>query len=87
MCREPLNQGLSKDFETGKIFGCPIFQGRPQNTQIATINMYLLIEIRHDILIQCHGNFIELRKSNYMLEIYILRNFSQTILGVLRGDF
>ena len=34
-----------------KVFGCSLFQGRPQNTHIATINIYLLIEIRHNILI------------------------------------
>ena len=28
---------------------CPVFQGRPQYIQIATINMYLLIELRHNI--------------------------------------
>ena len=30
-----------------KVFGCPIFQGRPQYTQITTINMCLLNEIEH----------------------------------------
>ena len=32
------------------LVGHPIFQGRPQYTLIATINMYLIIEIRHNIL-------------------------------------
>ena len=47
--------------------------------------MYKFIIIRHDILIQCHGNYMEMKKFNYMLEIYILRNSSQKLLGVLRG--
>ena len=33
-----------------KMFGCTLFPGRPQYTQISTINMHLLIEIRHTIL-------------------------------------
>ena len=64
-----------------------VFQGRPEYAQITTINMYLLIEIRHNILIKCLGNCIELEKSNFMLEIDILRNYSQKHLGFLRGDF
>ena len=59
-------QGLSQDLETQcpklvvvKVFGRPTFQGRPPYLQISTMNMYLLIEIRHDILIQCHENYIE----------------------------
>ena len=43
------------------------------------MNMYKFIQIRHDILIQCHGN--------NMLEIDILRNSPQNNLGVLRGAF
>ena len=44
--------------------------------------------MRHDILIQCHGNYMEIeKKSNKMLEIDILRNSSQKHLGVLRGAF
>ena len=39
-----------------KLFGHPIFQGRPQYTLVTTINMYLLI--RHIILIQCHGIYV-----------------------------
>ena len=49
--------------------------------------MYKFIKIRLDILIQCHGNYMEVEKFNYMLEINILRNFSQKDLGVLRGAF
>ena len=40
----------------------------------------------HDILIQCHGNYMEMKNFNYMLAIDISRNFSQNIwvsLGVL----
>ena len=43
--------------DTCRIFGCLTFQGRPQNTQITTINMYLLIEIMHNIIINCHGYY------------------------------
>ena len=46
---------------------------------ITTINIYLLIEIRHNILIQCHRNFIEVEYFNYVLEIGILRNCPQKI--------
>ena len=49
--------------------------------------MYKFIKIRHDILIQCHGNYMEMKKFNYMLEIDILRNSSQFIWGVLRDIF
>ena len=49
--------------------------------------MYRFIKIRHDILIQCHENYMEMKKINYMLEIDILRNSSQFFGGVLRGAF
>ena len=39
--------------------------------------MYNLIKIRHDILKQCHGNYMEMKKFNYMLEIDIFRYSSQ----------
>ena len=48
--------------DNSKILGRPIFQGRQQNTEVATINMYLLIKIRHDIIMQSHGNYIEVEK-------------------------
>ena len=60
-----------------KIWGRPNLKGRPQFTQISTINMYKFIKIRHDILIKCHGNCMEKKKFNYMLEIDIFRNSSQ----------
>ena len=44
-----------------QVFGHPIFQKRPQYTQITTINMYLLIEIRQSILILCHGIYIQVK--------------------------
>ena len=49
--------------------------------------MNKFIESRHDILIQCNENNMEMKKINYMLEIDILRNSSQKNLGVLRGAF
>ena len=51
-----------------------------------TINMYTFIKIRHDIIKQCHGNYKEMGKFNYKLEIEILRNSTQK-MGVLRGSF
>ena len=32
------------------------------NTQIANINMYLLTDVSHNILIKYHGNFIQTEK-------------------------
>ena len=60
---------FSQDLETGwpKIGNCvtsesPIFQ---QFTQITTIYKYLLIEITHNILTQCHRNCIEVGKFQF----------------------
>ena len=64
-----------------------MFKGGPQYTQISIIKMYKLIKIRLDILMQCHGNHMEMKKLNFMLEIDILRNSSQKNWGVLRGAF
>ena len=60
--------------------GHPILQGRPQYTEILTINMGLLIEIRHNIFIQYHGNKILMWKN-------ILINYRQNDLVDLRGVF
>ena len=51
--------------------------------------MYEFIKISHDIIKQCHGNYKEMKKSNYKLEIEIeiFRNFTLKSLGVLRGSF
>ena len=49
--------------------------------------MYKFIKIRHDIIKQCHGNYKEMKKFNYKLEIAIFRNSTQKNLGVLRGSF
>ena len=66
-----MRQDLSQDLETG----CPkfvvakslgvLFFKRDHNILwllVTTINMYLLIEIRYNIPIQCHGNHIEVEK-------------------------
>ena len=37
--------------------------------------------MRHDILIQCHQNYIEMKNINYMPEIDILRNSSRQEFG------
>ena len=63
------------------------FQGSWENSMKTTIHMYLLIEIRHDILVQCYGYYIEMKKFNFMLVINILRNSSQDNLVVLRFNF
>ena len=56
-------QGLSHDLEAGCpkliIDGRPVFPGRPQYTQISTTNIYLSW---HNINIQCHGNYMEVKK-------------------------
>ena len=49
--------------------------------------MYKFIKIRHDIIKQCHGNYKEMKKFNYKLEIEIFRNSTLKELGVLRGSF
>ena len=45
-----------------KILGQPIFQERTQYTQITTMNMYLIIEIRHNILNNVMGIMMSLKK-------------------------
>ena len=49
--------------------------------------MYTFIKTRHDIIEQCHGNYNEMKKFNYKLEIEIFRNSTLKKLGVLRGSF
>ena len=43
--------------------GVRFFKGLPHYTQLSTIIMHLIIELRHDIVIQCHGNCIEMKKN------------------------
>ena len=49
------------------------------------MNMYKFIKIRHNIIKQYHGNYKEMKKFNYKLEIEIFRNSTLRKLGVLRG--
>ena len=49
--------------------------------------MYKFNKIRHDILIQFNGNYMEMKKINYMLEIDILTKSSQKVFGCLEGCF
>ena len=69
---------------------CPVIDGRLTvecpYTHITTINMYKFIKIRHDIIKQCHGNYKEMKKFNYKLDIEIFRNSTLKKLGVLRGS-
>ena len=88
-----LDQGLSQDLETGclklaivKFWGAKFLR---RTTIYSDFNHkhYKFIKIRHDILIQCHGNYMKMKKLKYLFEIDILRNSSQKNLGVLRGAF
>ena len=87
-------QGFSQGFETGcpKLaivkFWCVLFIKGDQNILrwLPKACIYL-IEIRHNILIQCRGIYIGVKKFNYMLKIDISKNYHQKLLGVLRGDF
>ena len=61
---------------------------------MTTMNMYLLIEIRHDILMQYPTNYGKVKKFNYMLEISLFflgggggGGGSSCNSVVLRGDF
>ena len=45
--------------------------------------MYKFSKIRHDIFKQCHGNYKEMEKFNYKLEIEIFGNSTLKDLGVL----
>ena len=56
-------------------------------TKISTINVCLLIKIRHYIHIRCLGNYIMMKRFNYIcLKFYILRNSTEKDLGALKGD-
>ena len=70
-----------------KIFGRPNLLGGSQYTHISIINIHKFIKIRHDIIKQCHGNYKEMKKFNYELEIEVFRNSTLKNLGVLRGSF
>ena len=70
-----------------KIFGRPNFLGGPQYTHISNINMHRFIKLRHGILIECQGNYMEMIKFNYMLDIDIFINSSPKKVGVLWGAF
>ena len=90
-----IGQCLSQDLETGclqlavvKFWGVQIFKGNHNILMnISTINMYKFIKIRHDIIKQCLGNYKEMKKFKYMLEIEIFRNSTLKYMGVLRGSF
>ena len=84
---DPESQSHSQDLETGcpkfaivKYLGVQISKG-DHNILRFQLNMY------ESIKIQCHGNSMEMKRFKYMLEIDILRNYSQKNLGVLSGAF
>ena len=41
--------------------GCPVFHVTQHYIWLITTTMYLLIELRHNIIIQHHGNYIEVK--------------------------
>ena len=51
------------------------------------MNMYLHMEIRHNSRMQYPWNYVKFKIFNYVLAIDILKNSSQNLLGLLRGDF
>ena len=58
-----------------KFLGVQIFKGNHNILRyMSAINMYEIIKIRRDILIQYHGNDMKREKFNYMLEINISKN-------------
>ena len=61
-----------------EILGRPIFQGRPiySDYNHEHIFIFIPIEIRHNIILQYHGNYSEV-KLIYMLELDILKYYSQ----------
>ena len=89
-----LLQGISQDLQTGcpnlviaKFCGILFIKGPHNVLRVSDYIyiMYLLIEIKHIILIQCDRNYIDMKKLNYMLEVEILRYYIHT--GVLRDTF
>ena len=79
--KDSIAQGLSQNFETGcpkliniQFLGVFFFQGRQQNFEVTTINMYSLIKIRNNIIIQYNvmGIMLRWKNFNYMLKIDIL---------------
>ena len=49
-----------------KILGHPILHGRPQYTQITTIKIYLLIELRYYFHVYVIGFILGFEKFNYV---------------------
>ena len=59
---------------------------RPEFTQITTIIMYLLIQINHNILLQCHGIYIGVKKINYTFKHVIFRNYTRNHIRIWVPD-
>ena len=70
-----------------KFLGVQIFKGYHNILIFQPKNMYKFIKIRHDVIKQYQGNYKEMKKFNYKLEIEIFRNSTPKDLGVLRGCF
>ena len=69
-----------------KIFGHPIFQGRPQYN-ITTINMYLFSEMRDNTFIKCHGSYIGLKKNSIISLKMIFKKLFIIHFGCPEGGF
>ena len=69
------------------ILGHSIFQGKPNILRLQLYIYVLPIEIRHNVHMQYHGNYIEVKIINYMLEFDTLRNFPQKQIGSPKGCF
>ena len=68
-------RGPIQNLETAKIGSCKFFGVLHLKEDYSDSKCYHIFT--YNSLIQCYLNFIEVNKINYMLEIDILRNFSQ----------
>ena len=78
------HQCVNMTWKKNRNFGHPYFYGGQYILKILTIKMCKYIKIRHNIVLQCHGNYMEMKKFNYIREIDIFINSSQ-FLGVSWG--
>ena len=69
------------------IFSFPFLREDNNYIHKTTINKYLLYEKRHNIFIQCHWNYIKMKKYNHLLCNLHFKGYLTKNLGVLRGDF
>ena len=84
---------VRRDLETGclklaivKFLGVQIFRV-PNYSQICTIYMYKFIKVRHDILIECHGNYMEMEKVKLYAWDWHFKKFLTKRFGCPEGCF